>query len=67
MRALIDFTIRSNIRNVTDLTVTIEAVSMPDRVTTFRINSNQLATPKKLYVRFKYLYTFTQWYIIFLM
>ncbi|OXA62186.1 Complement C3 [Folsomia candida] len=50
MRALIDYTIRSNIRNVTDLSVTIEAVSVPDRVTTFRINSDHLATPQKLHI-----------------
>jgi hypothetical protein len=51
MRALIDYTIRSNIRNVTDLTVTIEAVAFSDRVTTFRVNEHELATPKRLHVR----------------
>jgi len=50
MKALIDFTIRSNIRNVTDLTVTIESVAIPDIVTTFRINADQLSTRQVLKV-----------------
>lgn len=50
MKALIDFTIRSNIRNVTHLTVTIEAVARPDVVTTFRINADQLSTRQVLKV-----------------
>ncbi|ODM98885.1 hypothetical protein Ocin01_07797 [Orchesella cincta] len=48
MKALIDFTIRSNIRNVTDLTVTIEAVAIPDKVTTFHINADHLSTRQVL-------------------
>ena len=51
MRGLIDYTIRSNIRNVTDLTVSIEAAALSERVTTFIVNSNNLATPQKLHVR----------------
>lgn len=50
MKALVEFTIRSNIRNVTDLTVTIEAVAIPDVVTTFRINADQLSRRQVLKV-----------------
>jgi len=50
MRALIDYTVRQNIRNVTDLSVTIEAVAVSNQITTFRVNSHELATPKKLQV-----------------
>lgn len=54
MKALVDYTIRSNIRNVTDLTITIEAVAIPDIVTTFRINADQLSTRRVLKVCLAY-------------
>lgn len=43
MRALIDYTVRSRIRDVTALTVTIEAVALPGLVKTFHIDQDNLA------------------------
>ncbi|CAG7733856.1 unnamed protein product, partial [Allacma fusca] len=48
MRALIEYTIKSRIRDVTNLTISIEAVALPGKITPFHVNTRNLATQQKV-------------------
>jgi CD109 antigen len=50
MKALIEYTVRSRIRDVSSLTITVEATALQDQSTTFYINDNNLAQLQTLEV-----------------
>ena len=50
MRALIEYTIKSRIRDVTNLTVNIEAVALADKITPIHVHTDNLAKPQRVHV-----------------
>ena len=50
MRALIEYTIKSRIRDVTNLTVNIEAVALADKITPIHVHTDNLARPQRVHV-----------------
>lgn len=52
MKALIDYTVRSRLRDVSTLTVTVEATALPGQAKILRVNENNIANLQKIEVSF---------------
>ncbi|KAF4531995.1 hypothetical protein B566_EDAN006540 [Ephemera danica] len=48
MKALVEYTIRQRLRDVSTLTVTVEATALPGQTKTLRVNENNWATLQKI-------------------
>lgn len=58
MRALIEYTVRKKLRDVSSLTVTIEATALPGNEKVLYINEHNLATLQSIDVRFEFFFPF---------
>jgi CD109 antigen len=55
MKALIEYTVRSRLRDVSTLTVTIEATALPGQTKILKVNDNNIANLQKIEVSFSVL------------
>lgn len=50
MKALIEYTVRSRLRDVSTLTVTVEATALPGQTKILKVNENNIANLQKIEV-----------------
>jgi len=50
MKALIEYTVRSRLRDVSTLTVTVEATALPGQTKILKVNDNNIANLQKIEV-----------------
>jgi len=55
MKALMEYTVRSRIRDVSSLTVTVEATALPGKTKTLTVNDKNLARLQTLEVHLMYI------------